>query len=229
MIRSTLKNLVLAQSKRARQRRGELFLKLLAPTENDLILDLGGGDGSHIASIIPFRENVWVADVLEKDLAKARERGFKTILLSDEGPLPFEDKEFDIVFCSSVIEHVTIPKAEVPLCRNNREFHHRSWHNQQIFASEIQRIGKWYYVQTPHKYFPIESHTWLPVFIVFLPRPALLSLKPFLNRYWIKQTSFDHHLLTARQMKQLFPDAQIYIERFFGFPKSIIAVKPRTS
>ncbi|MFC1468037.1 hypothetical protein ACFLQY_05070 [Verrucomicrobiota bacterium] len=31
-------------------------------------------------------------------------------------------------------------------------------------------------------------------------------------------------LLDIRQMKKLFPEAQIVVERFLGFPKSVIAV-----
>ncbi len=225
-----LKQAVLRQSQRARARRGELFRKLLQPTENDKILDLGGGDGSHIASILPFRKNVTIADIDTKALKQAEERfGFQTVLISESGQLLFPDQYFDIVFCSSVIEHVTIPKAEIYLCRSGHEFARRAFESQQRFAQEIRRLAKHYFVQTPHKYFLLESHTWLPMPAIFLPRPLQIKLIQFFNRFWIKHTDPDWHLLTPRQMRCLFPDAQILIERWYGLPKSIIACKPRTA
>jgi len=221
-----LRKVFLNASRRARQRRGELFRRLMQPTERDKILDLGGGDGSHIASIVPFRHNVYVADILPDALKVAEQKyGFQTILLQEGTPLPFEDHSFDIVFCSSVIEHVTIPKEELYTCKSGREFARRAWKNQQWFANEIRRLGQRYFVQTPHRYFILESHTWLPMPVALLPRPVLLKLIPLLNRYWIKQTQPDWHLLTPRLMRQLFPDGQIVIERWCGLPKSIIAYR----
>lgn len=225
-MKQALKQYALGASRKARQRRAELFKRLFAPTEDNRILDLGGGDGSHIASIVPFRQNVWVADILPRNLEKAKEKyGFNTVLVKEDEPLPFPDQYFDIVFCSSVIEHVTIPKAEIYTCTSEREFVKRALESQRRFASEIRRLGKRYYVQTPHRYFLIETHTWLPLPFGLMPRPLLLRLTPFLNQYWIKTFEPDWHLLTPRQMRELFPDAKILIERWYGLPKSIIAYK----
>ena len=176
--------------------------------------------------ILPYRKNIWVADISPKDLKVAQERyGLQTVLIEESKPLPFPDQFFDIVFCSSVIEHVTIPKSEIYWCRNGREFARRAFENQRLFAGEIRRLGKRYFVQTPHRYFIIEAHTWLPMPIALLPRPMLLKLIPLLNRFWIKQTHPDWYLLTPRQMQQLFPEAKIVIERWWGLPKSIMAYK----
>lgn len=225
-MKRVLREYGLRMSQRARQRRGELFRRLFAPTENDRILDLGGGNGAHIASIIPFRQNVWVADILSEDLKRAKEQyGFQTVLLKEGEPLPFPDQFFDIVFCSSVIEHVTIPKAELYTCTSGREFARRAFESQRRFADEIRRLGKRYFVQTPHRYFIIETHTWLPMPVAMLPRPVLLKLIPLLNRVWIKQTQPDWYLLTPKLMRQLFPEAQIVIERWCGLSKSIIAYR----
>lgn len=61
--------------------------------------------------------------------------------------------------------------------------------------------------------------------VALMPRPMLLKFIPLLNRVWIKQTHPDWYLLTPRQMKLLFPEAQILLERFGGLPKSIVAYK----
>jgi len=80
-------------------------------------------------------------------------------------------------------------------------------------------------VQTPDKWFPVESHTWLPVVIVALPRGLQLRLVGWLNRWWIKPTQVDWNLLTASDMARLFPEAEIVRERTLGLSKSLIAVK----
>jgi hypothetical protein len=80
-------------------------------------------------------------------------------------------------------------------------------------------------VQTPYKYFPIESHTWLPAAIVLLPRRLQIALIRTLDGWWPKKTKPDWRLLTIRQMRALFPDAEIVVERSLGLPKSIMAIK----
>jgi hypothetical protein len=225
-MRDVLKRGILRLSARARAGRGRMFRRLLQPTAQDKILDLGGYDGSHIASVLPGYQNIWVADINAEGLERAASRyGFHTALLREGEPLPFADHEFDIVFCSSVIEHVTIPKSEVYLCQSGREFKRRAFASQQAFAAEVRRVGKRYFVQTPYKYFMIESHTWMPMPVIFLPRPWLIRLLRFSNRRWIKATDPDWNLLTFGDMRRLFPDAHIMIEWWMGLPKSIIAYR----
>lgn len=131
-------------SRRARAKRAELFNRLLRPTAHDLILDLGSEDGSHIASVIPFRDNVVIADIDEDALRRGAKRyGFRTLRLDESGRVPAADDEFDIVFRSSVIEHVTVDKGETSEYRTKRDFQHGAW--QQQFAAEIRRIAKRYY------------------------------------------------------------------------------------
>lgn len=154
-----------------RRRRGKLFLQTIKPQPTDLILDLGGADGSYLASIIPPGDNIYVADISPVALERAGQKyGFKTVILNEDGPLPFSDGFFDIVFCSSVIEHVTLPKATTYNVTDTSSFREQAFARQLAFASEIRRISKRYFVQTPYKFFPIESHTWLPFIFVLLPR-----------------------------------------------------------
>jgi ubiquinone/menaquinone biosynthesis C-methylase UbiE len=51
-----------------------LFRQYLCPTREDKILDLGSEDGSYIAGIIPFRKNVFIADINEEMLKCGRAR-----------------------------------------------------------------------------------------------------------------------------------------------------------
>src|SRR5262245_60229406 len=102
-----------AVSHRSRKSRATLFLQTIRPTPDDLIVDLGGGRGHHIARYFPHLKNVIITDHSSKMLSYASDvYGFQTRLLDATKRLPFGDREIDIVFCSSVIEHVTGPKAE---------------------------------------------------------------------------------------------------------------------
>jgi len=87
----------------------------------------------------------------------------------------------------------------------------------------LTRVAKHYFVQTPARYFPIESHSMLP-FAGYFPRPMLIPLLRFSNRFWIKQTRPDFHLLTRGQMASLFPGARIEAEKVAGIAKSWMAV-----
>lgn len=190
------------------------------------ILDLGGGTGGHIASILDGPADVTVADISESDLAQAARRGFSTVQLEgDEDVMPFEDDTFDVVFCSSVIEHVTGPKEEMRWMTDDRKFNENADRYQGQFAAELRRIGKGYFVQTPYKYFIVESHSWLPVFIVMMPRWLMVPTIRFTNRFWPKGTRPDFRLYTRKQMREQFPDSEIDSERVLGMTKSLIAVK----
>jgi len=214
-------------SKRSREKRAHIFLDYMGPSEEDKILDLGSEDGSYMASIIPFRKNVFIADIDLKMLLRGKNKyGFQTVVIEEDGALPFEDNYFDIVHCSSVIEHVGIDKSEMWDVKDGVAFAKQSFQRQQKFANEIRRIAKRYFIQTPNKNFAIESHTWLP-FVQFLPRSVLISFIKWLNKWWIKKTSPDWHLLKCKQMQMLFPDADIVKENIGFLCKSIIAVKAK--
>jgi hypothetical protein len=119
---------------------------------------------------------------------------------------------------------VTVPKSEVWGVRSGADFRRRARSHQKEFADEVRRIGRAYYVQTPNKWFPVESHTWLPL-VGILPRQLQVGTIAFTNRWWIKSTNPDWDLLTRAELQDFFPDAEILRERFLGLTKSIIAIK----
>lgn len=215
-------------SARARKRRGEFLTRILDIPLDARILDLGGGTGAHIHSILPRHQNITVCDISVDDLEKARSRfGFRTVVLREADDLPFGDAEFDFCFCSSVIEHVTGPKQQVVRIAEDERFREIARQHQKHFAGEISRIARSYYVQTPYRYFPIESHTWLPGAIVLLPRRTQIAVIDFFNKFWFKKTAPDWHLLDRSEMAETFPDAQIYGERYFLLTKSLMAIRRR--
>jgi len=118
----------------------------------------------------------------------------------------FAGRSFDSVFSNSVIEHVG------------------GGGKQEAFASEVRRLGKSYWVQTPAKWFPVEAHCGMP-FWWFYPAP----LRRHLIERWRKNLPAwtemveGTTILTKKQMQRLFPEATILTERFLGIPKSYIA------
>jgi SAM-dependent methyltransferase len=115
--------------------------------------------------------------------------------------LPFADREFDLVYCSSVIEHVEPAR-------------------RAAFAAELRRVGRGFYVQTPAYSFPIEPHALLP-FAHWLP-PSLR--KP----YWRLGAAGQWEqisLLRRSEMERLFGTPALP-ERIGPLVKSWVCVRP---
>ncbi len=150
-------------SKRVKLKRANVFNNYFSITTKTKILDLGSSNGSHIFNLLHGKDvqpsNVYIADVdscmVNSGVGKY---GFTPVIIQKVSKLPFSDNYFDIVFCNSVIEHVTVPKKEVWSLYSGSEFRRSSLLHQKEFADEIRRIGKGYWVQSPNKYFPIETY-----------------------------------------------------------------------
>jgi SAM-dependent methyltransferase len=213
----------------ARRKRAALFRDAFRLTEHTKVLDLGSAWGGHINSVLegtPVRpENTYIADIDPKVLERGRQQyGYVPVLIGQNGKLPFPDGYFDIIYCSSVIEHVTVPKSEVWALRSGKEFRERSLAHQGEFAREIQRVGRQFFVQTPYRWFVMESHSWLP-FAGWLPRRALLPVLKSARALSLTRTNPDWYLLGKREFATLFEDAEIRDEKWLGLTKSIMAVK----
>jgi SAM-dependent methyltransferase len=216
-------------SSRARHRRAALFRTVFGLRGDTRILDLGSESGGNIHSVLegtPVKpENTFIADINPHALERGRQNfGFVPVLVGQSGKLPFPDGYFDIVYCSSVIEHVTVPKDQVWSLRSGKEFRDRSLAHQREFAREIQRVGRQFFVQTPYRWFLLESHSWLP-FVSWLPRRLQLPVLKFAASFWPKSTNPDWYLLDRRELKSMFHDAEIRDEKWLGLTKSIMAVK----
>ena len=229
MLYKILSALIQKQSDKWALKRFNLFLDLLKPAENSTILDLGGYNGKFFYKFQDMIKHIdlkiIIADIDKQALNIAKARGFETLLLDETGIINLPDKSVDIVFCNSVIEHVTLPKEDIWSCFDDKIFKKESETRQKAFAEELKRVGKKYFVQTPHVDFIVESHTWLP-FVAGLKRKNLIKLIKFSNKFWVKKTSPDWNLLNEEQMSLFFPEAnKIIINRVLGLKKEIIAYK----
>jgi len=100
-------------------------------------------------------------------------------------------------------------------------------------AAEVRRLARVYYLQRPNYWFPFEPHyraigyRWLPESL----RAAILTRRRL--RFRGPRETFDLamrdvqtvNLLSSRQLKALFPDAEIGFERLLGWGKSLIALR----
>jgi hypothetical protein len=219
-------------NKTSRQLRIRRFLELIHPVSGMAILDLGGWDGHLLYQIINTAGlkggRMIVADTDPYVKTASRIYGFETVVLQKGSTLPFQDKEIDIVWCNSVIEHVTPDTNGSRLISGmigDKDWHMLSINHQQIFASEVRRIAKSYFVQTPDRRFPIELHTGIPL-ASYLSYNHTIKLIRLLRRFWPRPIGYvDWNLLTVRDMRKFFPDGRIEVEKFLGIPKSIIAWK----
>jgi ubiquinone/menaquinone biosynthesis C-methylase UbiE len=213
----------------SRIRRAALLCSLFELKPTTRILDLGGSDGVYLNSCLAgtpvSAKNVYIADISAAHVESAATRfGYTPVVVPDDGPLPFPDKFFDVVFCSSVLEHVTLPEKDAWLETSGTRFRRLAQRRQRQFANEINRIGAGYFVQVPYRWFPVETHTWLP-FVAYLPRFIQCPFIGISNRFWIKATVPDFYLPTFGDMAGYFPDGEILSETVWGLTKSLIAVK----
>lgn len=216
-----------AWSRHFRAQRAKRFRAEFQLSKEARVLDLGGGDGEHIRMVLAGSqvppENIYVADVDARALERAKTFGHPTALLSQDGKLPFPDGYFDVVFCSSVIEHVTVPKDEV-WQHHGKVFAELALTHQRAFANEISRISKSFWVQTPARSFFLETHSWLP-FLGWLPRSAQIAVLRCTHHFWVSRHPPDYYLLTRGHMEALFPGSRILSERWLGMTKSWIALR----
>jgi len=217
-------------TRRVKQRRVDFFVKVLDLGPNDRVLDLGSEDGSYLGTSYPFPGKITLADIpaKEKSMKMGVEKfglnGFKILPL--DGGLPFADLEFDVVWCNSVIEHVTVDRDEQETL-SDPEFVRRAAAHQAAFAREIARVGKKYFVQTPYKHFPVESHSWFP-FVQYAPQPVRTRLARIMKKVWVKQWKADFHLYDMNRFRREFGDATgVFYERALFLPKALIAYKSR--
>jgi SAM-dependent methyltransferase len=194
--RGTLARIAEPLARRARQRRHALYRRVMSPRPDERILDVGCGT----EGLVAFEQ---AADITGLDAVERPGYPGRRFVRGDARALPFEPGSFDIAYSNSLVEH--LDPADRPR-----------------FAAEIRRVAGRYWVQTPNRYFPIEPHLLLPGF-QFLPQGAQRRLW----RLGMPRTPYERiELLSAAELRDLFPDAVVLRERFAGLTKSLIAAGP---
>jgi SAM-dependent methyltransferase len=180
-------------SLRNRRRKFELFMKTMRPGPETRVVDVGVGDTgfgtepgvavthNFFEALYPWPERITaVSDVPLPNFA----REFPSIrcVRASGTELPFDDDEFDVAFSNAVIEHV-----------GSRE-------EQRRFALELCRVAPRVFLSTPNRWFPVETHTLVPL-VHWLPRPAADRAMRALRRENWDQVE----LLGKTELLALFP------------------------
>lgn len=197
-------------SRRFREQRMRVLAERFTFTPEVTVLDVGGAPAMWL--LLPVRPRVTLLNIWPSSPWQLPD-GMR-YLHGDARALEFEDRSFDLTFSNSVIEHVG------------------EWQDQQRFAREVCRVGKRYYIQTPNRRFPVEPHYAAP-FVHWLPRGVQRRALRYASPWgWLQrptQADVDRvvaeiRLLTAAEMRELFPDAEIVAERLGPLVKSWIAM-----
>jgi SAM-dependent methyltransferase len=182
---------------RARARRHARFFALTRLAPGARVLDVGCGSLG-LRALASSPEGEPALEITGVDVLAAPGYPGPFVRADPAEGLPFADRSFDLVYCSSVIEHVPPPR-------------------RAAFAAELRRVGRGWLVQTPARSFPIEPHSllpgahWLPV---ALRRP-----------YWRLGAAGDWEeitLLSRKELEALFGPA--LPERFGPLVKSWVCV-----
>ena len=182
-------------------------MEFLEVNENSKIIDFGGlpydwvdiGFKGEVlcVSLSNIREGKWGAGNIQYNKMNLLDNNFK-------------DKQFDVCYSNSLLEHV-------------------GKKNQKGIANEIMRVSKKFWVQIPYRYFLLEPHYRFPFFHE-LPQTA----KHFIAKHWTPLFMKENYYLNEvdsiylpkyNEFKLLFQGADIKKEKFLGITKSLIAVQ----
>ena len=205
----TIFNIILPPFRRRRMRE---FVKTFAPTSKTNILDVGGSSLNW--KLIDIKSQITLLNLSLPQNIESEPDCFKFVI-GNGLDLKYADSEFDICYSNSVIEHVG------------------SFENQHKFASEVRRVGKKIWTQTPARSFFFEPHLLTP-FIHFLPKNiqqkllrnfTIWGLLTRPDKDKVEQFLAEIRLLSYDEMKTLFPDCEIRKEKFLFFTKAFVAVR----
>lgn len=170
--------------------RKNIFNKVFANikiTNKTKVLDIGvtcdqSLDSNFFEKYYPFKNKI---TAIGKEDALFLEEKYKglSFIKGDACNLPFFDKEFDIAFCSAVIEHVG------------------SKENQLKLISEACRVSKVAIITTPNRYYPLEFHTLTPL-LHWLPKPIFRLFLRLTGRYFFSKEE-NLNLLYEFELKDM--------------------------
>ncbi len=176
-----------------RRRKFELFMQTVRPGPETRVVDVGVGDtgfgtepgvaASHnfFEALYPWPERITaVSDVPLPNFA--REFPSVRCVTASGMDLPFEDEAFDVAFSNAVVEHV-----------GGRE-------KQRRFVAELCRVAPVVFLSTPNRWFPLETHTLVPL-AHWLPRTYADVTFAFIGRDRWRGVE----LLTKPELLELFP------------------------
>jgi SAM-dependent methyltransferase len=171
----------------------ELFLAVMNPAAETTVVDVGVSDGGYGAdaygtanffeALYPWPDRI--VAVSTQHLTIFRQAFPRvTAVRADGRSLPFDSGQFDIGFSNAVVEH--LPDLE----------------SQRAFVGELCRVSHRVFITTPNRWFPIDTHTLLPL-AHWLPDESRDAVYRLLRR----SEGLGLRLLTPSGLLGLFPSS----------------------
>jgi hypothetical protein len=134
----------------ARDRIYDDFIRYCRPAPDDTILDVGVSDVVNDAANLLERKYPHPARITALGLGEGSDfcAAFPAVAyrrIAANQSLPFDDKSFAVATSNAVLEHVG------------------SRANQVRFVAELIRVARKVFITVPHRYFPVEHHTAIPL------------------------------------------------------------------
>lgn len=201
-----VRELVSRYSRQSREGKWAIYQRLFPPRLGERILDIGASSHTELPwenwflKRYPYPEQVTTVVIEGAAEVRAAFPGVK-VVEGDGRSLPFDNDSFDIVHSNAVIEHVG------------------SESDQRRFVAEALRVGNHTFLTTPDRWFPIETHSYLPV-VHWLPQTVSWRIIDKAGKPWAKAW-----LLTPSTFRDLYPDKpRLYRQRIAGLTASLVAV-----
>lgn len=126
------------------------FLRLCRPTSETTILDIGVSDVVNDAANVlerhyPHPDRITAVGLGTAEAFRAAYPAVAYRQIAADCRLPFPDGSFDIATSNAVLEHVG------------------SAENQRLMVREMLRVARVVFLTVPHRYFPVEHHTAIPL------------------------------------------------------------------
>jgi len=194
------------------------FLRVSAICDEDTLLDVGAtsdqsySHSNYLEAWYPHKSKITSVGLDDASFLEEIYPGL-TFIQADGRDLPFEDRSFDYVHSSAVIEHVGSRKM------------------QTRFAQELWRVArKGVFMTTPNRWFPVEFHTVLPL-LHWLPAPLFRKTLTVLGREFFADEQ-NLNLLSSRGLMDAaagagLGDFRITSVSLFGWPTNLLLFAQR--
>lgn len=187
------------------------FVDVMNPQPSHSVLDVGVTsddqypESNYFEKMYPYKNRIVCVGTEDGGYLEKKYPGIKYTKVYAGEPLPFKDKEFDIVFSNAVIEHVG------------------GLSEQKKFVNEIIRVSRSFFITTPNGWFPIEFHTALPLLHWLPKRMHREMLRALGEDFWSKEKNLN--ILSRSEFFGLFPadiHAVVSSVGVLGYPTNLI-------
>jgi hypothetical protein len=207
-------------AKRQRRQMFERFLRALAPSPDDDVLDVGVTNdrlhdhSNYFEAWYPHKSRITASGLEDASFLEEFYPGVRFVQ-GNALDLPFQDSSYDFAHSSAVIEHVG------------------SFQNQVTFLRELWRVARrGIFATTPNRWFPIEVHTVLPVIHYLPPRTFRAILRGMGRDFFAQEENLN--LMSRATLAEAaraagIGDFRIETVSLFGWPSNLLLIARKGS